>query len=106
MSYTPRPLFASFLGLAVALSSLSSVVAADMHAAIAAQNKVTRELMRTPGILGTAVGLTADGQASLVVYVDENSKHAPGLVAQLNRPDAAIPVQVELTEQFRAYRKP
>jgi hypothetical protein len=105
MSYTPRWLLASFFGLTVALSS-SSALAADLRAAIAAQNNVTPGLMRKSGILGTAVTVNQGGQPTVVIYVDQDSKQAAALVAALNRPVAGIPVQVELTDQFRALVKP
>jgi hypothetical protein len=105
MSYTPRWLLASFLGLTVVLSS-SSALAADLRAAIAAQNSVTPGLMKKPGILGTAVTVNEGGQPTVVIYVDQDSKRAAALVAALNRPVAGIPVQIELTDQFRALVKP
>jgi len=103
-----RGFFASLLGLAVVLASTyaSSAAGPGLGAAIAAQNRVTPDLMRKPGILGTAVSVTADGSPSVVIYVDQNSKQAAALVAALNKPVAGIPVQVELTDQFRALVKP
>jgi hypothetical protein len=111
---TPRRRFlAATLGLSLAISSayVAHAQALDVNhpglrKAIAAQNSVTPGLMRKPGILGTAVGVTPGGQASVVIYVDQNSPQAAGLAAALNRPVAGIPVQVELTDQFRAYTKP
>lgn len=102
-----RRLLTSLFGIALAFSAATSFAAGHgLGAAIAAQNGVTPGLMRKPGILGTAVTVAADGTASVVIYVDQNSKQAAALVAALNKPVAGIPVQVELTDQFRALVKP
>src|SRR6516164_1077138 len=47
---------------------------ASVRAVIAVQNKVTHEIMKEPEILGTAAGLDASGAASLVIFVDKDSK--------------------------------
>src|ERR1051325_8401395 len=103
-----RSFFASVFAIGLALASTYTSFAAGpgLGAAIAAQNSVTPGLMRKPGILGTAVSVTPGGSPAVVIYVDQNSKQAAALVAALNKPVAGIPVQVELTDQFRALVKP
>jgi hypothetical protein len=111
---TPRRTFlASLIVLTLSLPSVYSAFAqgltashAGLRAAIAAQNSVTPDLMTKPGILGTAVTVDANGAPAVVIYVDQGSKHAGALIAALQRPVAGIAVQVELTDQFRAYTKP
>jgi hypothetical protein len=67
----------------------------SVRSAIARQNDATPKLMKTPGVLGTAVGLDANGTPTLVVYVDVNHPGAKGL--------GRIPgAEVILTEKFRA----
>jgi hypothetical protein len=103
-----RRFFACLFGTALAVASTYTSFAASpgLGAAIAAQNRVTHDLMKKPGILGTAVSVTPGGSPSVVIYVDQNSKQAAALVAALNKPVAGIPVQIELTDQFRALVKP
>ena len=108
-----RKFLASLIVLTLSLPSVYSTFAqglttshAGLRAAIAAQNSVTPGLMRKPGIIGTAVTVNPDGAPTVVIYVDQDSRQAGALVAALQRPVAGIPVQVELTEQFRAFGKP
>jgi hypothetical protein len=111
---TPRRKFlASVIALTLALPSVYSTFAQGLtaghrglRAAIAAQNSVTPNLMTKPGILGTAVTVNPGGAPTVVIYVDSASPQAARLVAALQNPVAGIPVQVELTDQFRAVRKP
>jgi hypothetical protein len=66
----------------------------SVRSAIARQNAATPNLMSTPGVLGTAVGLDARGTPTLVVYVDVNHPGAKGL--------GKIPgAEVVLTDKFR-----
>jgi hypothetical protein len=76
---------------------------ASVRAVIALQDKVTRDLLKTQGVLGTAVGLDDNGAPSLVIYVDKDDANA----AQVQAPAAGnIPVKIELTDKFRALVKP
>src|SRR5688500_19447945 len=111
-----RSFIASTFCLSVALLTTYTPQAADaltkahggVRAAIAVQNAVSPGLMQQNGILGTAIGLNPGGQISLVVYVDENGANAGAQVAALRATGEVrgVPVQVELTDQFRALRKP
>jgi hypothetical protein len=76
---------------------------ASVRAVMALQDKVTRDLMKTQGVLGTAVGVDENGAASLVIYVDKDNGNAANV-----RPPAggAVPVKIELTEKFRSFAKP
>ena len=107
---TPRRKFlASALACAVALASIYTAFAQggpNHRAAINAQNSVTPGLMQRPGILGTAVTVDPGGAPTVIIYVDQNSPQAARLAAALQRPVAGIPVQVEVTEPFRALGKP
>jgi len=76
---------------------------ASVRAVMALQNKVTLDLMKTRGVLGTAVGLDQNGAAALVIYVDQNDANARAFQAPVG---AGVPVKVELTDKFRAFGKP
>ena len=97
----PKTRRAFFLSLA-ALCAVSTFAAPPLdlnhpsvRSVIAHQDRVTPNLMKTPGVLGTAVGVGANGAPTLVIYVDINHPGAKGLG---NIPGA----QVILTEKFRA----
>lgn len=77
---------------------------ASVQAVIAVQNDVTPGLMSVDGVIGTAVGLDADGQAALVVYVDRGAANVAALVKSLPPALRGIGVQVELTDKFVAMR--
>lgn len=104
-----RSFLAPLLALAVAFTSINTALAQGLgalRAAINAQNNATPGLMRQSGVLGTAVTVDPGGVPTVVIYVDQNSPQAGRLAAALQRPGAGIPVQVELTEPFRAFVKP
>jgi hypothetical protein len=61
----------------------------NVKAVIAVQKGVTPDLMRLPGVLGTAVGLDDAGQAALVIYVDRDSPARADIVGALPRRFAA-----------------
>ena len=76
---------------------------ANVRAVIALQDKVTRDLLKTQGVLGTAVGLDDNGAPALLIYVDKDDANA----ANVHAPNGGnIPVKVELTEKFRAFVRP
>jgi hypothetical protein len=82
----------------------------ETHAAVQAvmsvQSEVTSDLMRQPEILGTAVGVNADGAAVLTVYVDRDSANAGEVIRNLPREFRGVGVQVHLTDKFRAMARP
>ena len=67
-----------------------------------AQQEVTADWMQTPGVLGTAVGLDADGNPALVVYVDRDDANAGEIVRSFPAQTRGVGVRVELTDKFRA----
>jgi len=79
---------------------------ANVRAVIAAQQEVTADWMRQPEVLGTAVGLDAAGNVSLLVYVDQDAKNAGEVIRNLPRNHGGVAVQVALTDKFRAMAKP
>src|SRR6187549_1060680 len=97
---SPRRAFVLSLISIVAAGSVYAAPPLDLNHAsvrsvIARQDRVTPELMKTPGVLGTAVGLDAKGAPTLVVYIDVEHPGAKGL--------SKIPgAEVILTEKFRA----
>lgn len=75
----------------------------DQHpgisAAIQAQERSTRGLMAREGILGTGIGMDADGNPQIVVYA-----MTPAAAARANLPDHVdhVPVAVKVTGMFVA----
>jgi hypothetical protein len=67
----------------------------SVRSVIAHQNKVTPGLMKTPAVLGTAVGADAKGNAQLIVFVEAGHPAA----GKVNAPAGS---QIVLTEKFRA----
>jgi hypothetical protein len=66
-----------------------------LGSAIAVQKRQTDRLLSIPEVVGTAVGLTADGQPAIKVYAKAETKNVP-----LSLED--FPVEVEVTGEFRA----
>lgn len=78
----------------------SASLAEDVRAAIAAQERHTSALMRTPGVLGTAVGLLPTGRATVQVFVlDDTPRNIPAALD-------AIPVTVRTTGRLMALSDP
>jgi hypothetical protein len=73
---------------------------------MAVQQEVTADWMRQPEVLGTAVGIDASGNTTLVVYVDQESSTAGEAIRNLPRNHKGVNVQVELTDKFRSMAKP
>jgi hypothetical protein len=94
--WLPLPTFAA--GIPEELTETNPKV----HAVIAVQNKVTKELMKIEDILGTAVGLDEEGQPALVIYVNSEGKNHGQVVRALPKHMRGAKVAVELTEPFRA----
>lgn len=74
----------------------------NVRAVIAVQNAVTRNLLSLQEILGTAVGLDAQGQISMIVYVNQQSKDAKLVEQAMPANIRGVNVVVEMTEPFRA----
>ena len=86
--------------LAVLVSGLVSAappnVPPGLARAAAAQERHTDALLAKAGVVGTAVGVAADGQPVVKVYT--KSAHVPGLPTDLD----GVPVEVEETGEFVA----
>lgn len=68
--------------------------------AIAAQEAHTDALLAKPGVVGTAVGLGADGRPVVKIYIE--SAGVPGLPSRLD----GVPVEVEVTGEIVAQTSP
>lgn len=79
---------------------------ANVRAVMAVQQEVTGDWMRQAGVLGTAVGFDASGNASLVVYVDQDSSNAGEVIRNLPRAQRGVQVQIEITDKFRSMARP
>jgi hypothetical protein len=77
-----------------------------VRAVVDVQNGVTKDLMKSADVLGTAVGLDNDGNPSLVVYVDRDSDSVADTIRRLPARIRGTGVKVELTDKFVAYAKP
>jgi len=73
---------------------------------MAVQEEVTADWMRQPEVLGTAVGIDANGTPALTVYIDRDAASAGEVIRNLPRELRGIGVQVELTDKFRAMARP
>lgn len=85
------------LGTFALVALLVGLAAAhDLDPAIAAQERHTEWLLRLPDVVGTAVGLTAEGHPAIKVYT--KAAGAGGIPDRLE----GIPVVVEATGEFLA----
>ena len=75
---------------------------AAVRAVISVQDEVTPSLMQQPEILGTAVGIDADSNPVLKVYVNREVADVGQTVRSLPREIRGTPVQVELMDEIRA----
>lgn len=105
-----RAALLALLGMAAQSVSYAGDASSDLNldhprvkAVVAVQNTVTTDLMKLPGVLGTAVGLDDAGQTSLLVYVDSAAPARAEIVRSLPPQIRGIGVKVELTEKFRAF---
>ena len=69
-------------------------------AAMAAQNRHTRSLLATSGVVGTATGLGPDGSPAVLVLIE--SAGVAGIPQSLD----GVPVVVKVTGKIRALKKP
>jgi hypothetical protein len=98
--------FVSLTSFAGPPAGVLDLTNANVRAVIAVQQEVTADWMRDPTVLGTAVGLDTSGNASLVVYVDQDAKNAGEVIRNLPRNHRGVDVQVELTDKFRSMARP
>src|SRR5207248_2385344 len=116
-----RTLFArrSFYGILSVLFTLVGTLAfaapdpsildethASVRAVMALQGEVTPDLMKTPDVLGTAIGLDAKGSPALVVFVDRDGSSMADVVRALPPQMRGIAVKAEVTDKFRAFKRP
>src|SRR5438309_8769736 len=72
----------------------------DIRAALAAQRRYTGDLMRLPGVVGTAVGLLPSGEAAVkVLVVDANVHSLPNMLD-------GVPVATQVTGMRMAFSDP
>lgn len=85
-------------------SAALSILNAEVQKVMAIQDAHTAELMANTDVLGTATGLTENGELAVIIYVNLESqsfqKTAASLPAQLEQ----RPVIIEYTEPFRALK--
>lgn len=80
-------------------TSVGLANAADIAAAIAAQERATPGLMHMPGVVGTAVGLLPNGKAHIRIFVDGPGGAFPAALD-------GIPVSVEVSGRIMASSNP
>ncbi len=72
----------------------------DIRAALAAQQRYTSDLMRLPGVVGTAVGLLPGGEAAVkILVVDANVRGLPSMLD-------GVPVATQVTGMLMAFSDP
>ena len=74
-----------------------------VQAVIGVQKGVTGDLMKSAGVLGTAVGQDNAGSPVLVVYLDRESDSVADVIRGLPPAIRGVGVKVELTDKFVAY---
>ena len=86
------------------LGPIMSLDHPQAKAVLALQKNVTHDVMNLdPGVLGTAVGIDAAGNAALVVYVDTNSPLRNEIINAFPAQIRGVPVVIEQTEKFIAF---
>ena len=98
--------FVSLTAFAGPPAGVLDLTHANVRAIMAVQQEVTADWMRQPEVLGTAVGLDAAGNTSLVVYIDQDAKNAGEVIRNLPRNVRGVGVQIEMTDKFRSMAKP
>jgi hypothetical protein len=98
--------FISFSAFAGPPAGVLDNTHANVRAVMAVQQEVTADWMRQPEVLGTAVGIDASGNTSLVVYVDQESSKAGEVIRNLPRALRGVNVQIEMTDKFRSMARP
>jgi hypothetical protein len=98
--------FVSLTAFASPPSGVLDETHANVRAVMAVQGEVTTDWMRQPEVIGTAVGIDAAGDTSLLVYVDQDAKNAGEVIRNLPRNHRGVNVQIELTDKFRSMAKP
>lgn len=73
---------------------------------MAVQEQFTKGLMEQPEILGTAVGQADDGEIAMIVYVNSEAANHGEIMRALPASLKGKRVQGQLTDPFRAMRKP
>src|ERR1044071_2031894 len=77
---------------------------AKVQVAMTLQERITREILKWPGVLGTAIGVSEAGQPELVVYVDRSAPVRAELIQSTLLQYVLIPARMELTDKFVAYK--
>lgn len=90
-------------GIANARPSEDQLEYPKYRGAKALQHEVTTDLMKLPGILGTAIGQDAAGEPTLTVYVDQNGQYKSEILGIFPPRLRGVAVRTELTEKFYAY---
>ena len=75
----------------------------QVKSVIAVQKAMTPDMMKLPGVLGTAVGLDNAGKAVLVIYVDRDAPTRAQIISGLPPQIRGIGVKVEVTDKFVAF---
>ena len=80
-------------------SQLGIANPSEVAAAIAAQERANPGLLRMPGVIGTAVGINANGKAQIRIFVEAPAQGLPGMID-------GIPVSVEVSGRIMAFSNP
>ena len=80
-------------------AQMSAAGGSDIDAAIAAQERANPGLLRRPGVIGTAVGLSPSGRAHIRIFVDGPGRDVPQELE-------GIPVSIEVSDRIMALSNP
>lgn len=85
-------------------SAALSILNAEVQKVMAIQDAHTAELMANTDVLGTATGLSENGELAVIVYVNLESQSFQKTAASLPARLEQRPVIIEYTEPFRALK--
>lgn len=85
-------------------SAALSILNAEVQKVMVVQEAYTPELMANTDVLGTATGLSENGELAIIVYVNLESQSFQKTAASLPTQLEQRPVIIEYTEPFRALK--
>ncbi len=98
-------LVAANLGWAAPAEAVFDLSHSRVRDAVFAQEEATPGLMKSPVVLGTAVGLDENEAPAVVIYVDRDAASVGEVMRALPSQLRGVAVKVHPTDKFRAVRK-
>lgn len=95
--------------VAIRLDSVAAEIGENdrnVRAVAALQRELTADLMALPNVLGTAIGVSDNGEVSFVIYVEEGGQNTAALVNGIPPRLRGQAVTVQLTDRIRSFARP